>query len=136
MAARFVAGSFGLRAFCSIPRGVEEAVMGAVAWGSDMDRREGNRGIFGGSADGIFAGASSSVCGDVGDRGLAKSMASPGTLAALSGGVAMVDSRISPLWHGRQIIARSCNRDSQGWEENDRSEEPFEHQMPQDPVNF
>ena len=96
--------------------------MGAVAWGSDMDRREGNRRIFGDSANGTFAGESSSVSGDVGDRGLdANSMASPGTLAALSGGVAMVDSRISPLWHGRQIIARSCNSDSQGWEENDRS---------------
>lgn len=102
--------------------------MGAVAWGSDTDRREGNRGIFEASADGLVAG---SVSGDVGDRGLvAKSIASPGTLGALSGGVAMVDSRISPLWHGRQIIAQSCNRDCQGWEEDDDgSEEHFSEHL-------
>jgi hypothetical protein len=68
MAAKFVAGALGLRAFCSTPRGVEEAVIGAVAWGSDTDRREGNRGIFEDSADGLVAGDSSSVSGDVGDR--------------------------------------------------------------------
>jgi hypothetical protein len=39
-------GAFGLRAFCNIPRGVEEDVIEAVVEGSETDRREGTRWIF------------------------------------------------------------------------------------------
>jgi len=83
-------GALGLRAFCSMPRGVEEVVMEAVAWESETDRREGTRGVFEDSRAGLVAGEDSSE--EVGERGLVGvSTVSSGVLAAdaVPGGVAM-----------------------------------------------
>ena len=49
-------GGFGLRAFCNIPRGVEEVLMGAMFEGSETDRREGTRWIFEDPGPGLPAG--------------------------------------------------------------------------------
>jgi hypothetical protein len=88
-------GPFGLRAFCTKPRGVEDEVMDAVPWGSDVDRSEGILGVLevlevlGESNDGLPSGDSSSSV-DCGVRRIvAKSIESSGALGGLSGGVAM-----------------------------------------------
>ena len=61
------AGTFGLRAFCNIPNGVEEAVIDFVVSGS-AGRREGSRGGYeesaGGSDEGLLKGESSSGSGE------------------------------------------------------------------------
>jgi hypothetical protein len=63
------AGAFGLRAFCSMPKGVEEAVIDFVVSGS-AGRREGRRRGFeeseGWSVGGLLKGESSSVSGEEG----------------------------------------------------------------------
>jgi hypothetical protein len=79
-------GGIGLRAFCSKPRGVEEAVIGVFEI-SEVDRSEGIRRVFEVSGEGLVAGDSSSESvNSPGDRGLAKSMDSSGA----GGGVAIV----------------------------------------------
>jgi hypothetical protein len=62
-------GTFGLRAFCNMPKGVEEAVIDFVLSGSDRREgsRGGNEGSVVGSAEGLLRGESSSVSGEVGD---------------------------------------------------------------------
>jgi hypothetical protein len=86
-----VDGAFGLRAFCTNPRGVEDVVMEAE---SDALRSEGIRGVLEGldeSSEGLPNGDSSSSSVDSGDRGLvAKSFESSGA----SGG-----------WTGEEAIA-------------------------------
>ncbi len=63
----FVAAGTGLRAFCKRPRGVEEAVMDGVPEGSEVDRREGRRGVFEVSGVGLANGDSSSSSVERGD---------------------------------------------------------------------
>jgi hypothetical protein len=78
-----VDGAFGLRAFCTKPRGVEDGVMEVR---SDVLRSEGIREIFEESNEGLPNGDSSSSSVDPGDRGLvAKSFESSGALGGLSG---------------------------------------------------
>ena len=78
-----VVGAFGLRAFWTRPRGVDEGVMDA---GSDVDRRVGIREVLEESKEGLPNGDLSSSSVDSGDRGLvAKSFESSGALGGLSG---------------------------------------------------
>lgn len=71
-------GAFGLRAFCNMPRGVEEALIGGGLAESETDRRPGTRWVF---VSGLPTGEDSSEEG--GDFGLA------GPSIELFGGVPM-----------------------------------------------
>ncbi len=96
-------GGFGLRAFCNIPRGVEEVVMEGVVVASAVDRREGTRGVFALRGEWPTAGDSTSLSVDVGDfASIAKSIESSGAPCGLgSGKEAMMFVLDSPVWHGR-----------------------------------
>lgn len=74
-------GGFGLRALFSKPSGVEEAVMEVVPCGSDELRKEGRRGVFEGSGNGLDNGDSSSSVDSGDNRVSAKSIESSGALS-------------------------------------------------------
>jgi hypothetical protein len=102
---KFAVGGPGRRAFCNTPSGVEEVVIEGVVVGSDVDRREGIRGVFANSGEGLTAGESSSSSVVEGERGaIAKSMESSGAAGAMvSGAEAMlVEEEESCLARGHE----------------------------------
>lgn len=130
-------GWTGLRAFCSRPKGVDEAVIGAVPWESDL--REGRRKgwVFEDSGIGLAKGDSSSSSEvESGDCGLAaKSIASIesswGILGAGAGGEAMVVPIFLSSWH-EQIKDGPVEENSRRVEIG--SPRYFCYQMPHAPV--
>jgi hypothetical protein len=80
-------GAPGLRALFNMPRGVEDAVIDAVAE-SDWPLNEGSRGGFVDSSEGLVAGDPSSELVD--SRPGAKSWESSGALGTVLGGVAIL----------------------------------------------
>lgn len=82
-------GAFGLRAFCNMPSGVEDAVLEAVGCGSEMTRREGTRGVFVDSGEGLVRGEDPSDAIDIGLVGASPLVS--GAFNALGSGVAMAE---------------------------------------------
>lgn len=83
------AGGAGLRAFCSIPSGVEEELMGVEVWGSGVDRREGIRGVFDSDGEVVGEVSGSVETSERGLEGAAKSTDSSGAPEVRVGGVAI-----------------------------------------------
>lgn len=82
------AGGIGLRAFCNIPRGVEEVLIGVRFEGSETDRREGTRWVFEDMGPEPPAGTVSSEGDGEGEGGLVD-RGSCWAIGPLAGGVAI-----------------------------------------------
>lgn len=85
-----------------MPRGVEDALIEVVLWGSETVRREGTRGLFEFSGAGLVGGEECSDSVETSELGLigARSTEFSGALGALGGREAMANYRELSLLHG------------------------------------